>query len=97
MNGTVTLLRLLWFGSGLIGLFILTRDPDKLVFEPSRRGLILRTAAFILTSVCALGGPITILIAFLLRPKQICPSCQKITPKGEAVCRRCGEPLIEKF
>jgi hypothetical protein len=93
MNATDTLLRLVWFGSGLVGLFILTRDPDKLVFEPGRRGSILRTAAFILTSICALGGPITVVIALLLRPKQICPNCQKLTLKGETVCRHCGKPL----
>jgi hypothetical protein len=90
MNGVLTLLRLLWFGSGLLGLFILTRDPDKLVFEASLRGSMLRTIAVIFTSICALGGPVTIIIALLLHPKQICPTCYKAVPKGDAVCRRCG-------
>jgi hypothetical protein len=93
MSGVLTLLRLLWFGSGLLGLFILTRDPDKLVFETSWRGSLLRTIAVLLTSICALGGPITIAIALLLRPKQVCPSCHRTIPKGDVVCRHCGAAM----
>lgn len=93
MGGIYTLLRLLWFGSGLLGLFMLTRDPDKLVFDNGVRGSTLKTMAVIFTSVCALGGPLTILIALLVPPKMICPNCQKATPKTGPLCRHCGALL----
>jgi len=83
----------LWFGSGVIGVVILLRNPDKLVFEYTGKGILLRSWVYILIATCLALGPVVLIAALLIRPKKLCPNCYRTILKRDVICRYCSSPV----
>jgi len=93
MNDYSTLLRWLWFGSGFLGLTIISRNPDKIVFENNFWGSMFKTASLIIMPASIMGGPLTLIVALLLPRKRLCPYCFRANHKEETICIHCNKSL----
>lgn len=93
MSDYSSLLKWLWFGSGALGLIVLSRNPGKLVFENTFWGSMFKISTLMLMPVSIIGGPITLGVALLLPKKKLCPHCYKVVRKEETICHRCGKPM----
>jgi hypothetical protein len=93
MGDYSSILKWLWYGSGLLGGIILSRNPDKLVFEDSFWGNQFKTATLILLPASIVFGPITIVVALLLPRRKLCPHCFKAVQKEVMVCNYCGKSM----
>ena len=90
-----SVLRLLWFGSGLLGSIILARNPEKLVIENTFWGSVPKTLTLIILPASIVGGPITLLFALLLPKRKLCSHCFKTNRSEDTICVHCGKSMIE--
>lgn len=93
MTDYSTILRWLWFGSGFLGLVVVSRNPDKIVFENNFWGAMFKTATLVIMTASIIGGPITLIVALLLPQKRLCPYCFKVNRKEETICIYCSKSL----
>jgi hypothetical protein len=80
----------IWLGTGLIGAYILNRNPSKLVFGRNFEGAMLRSALSIIVLVSVMSGPFLLVVALLLPPKKLCPSCYSAVHQKETICPKCS-------
>lgn len=83
----------LWLGSGLLGMALLARNPNKLVFENTFLGSMFKIWTLMIMPASIVGGPITLVIILLLPNRKLCPHCYKAIRKEETFCTHCGKPV----
>jgi hypothetical protein len=93
MTDYSTILQWLWFGSGFLGLIVISRNPDKIVFENNFWSAMFKTTTLVIMPASIVGGPITLIVALLLPQKRLCPYCLKVNRMEETVCVYCSKSL----
>ena len=93
MNDYSILLRWLWFGAGFLGVFILRRYPDKILFDSNFWGSMFKTWSLIIMPASIFGGPFTLIIALFLPRKKLCPHCFRVNRKDETICVHCSNTI----
>lgn len=81
---------MVWLGTGALGVYILNRRPSKLVFGKNFQGSMIRNAVSIIVLVGVFSGPILLVLALLLPPKKLCPSCYCAVLQTETICPHCS-------
>lgn len=81
---------MLWLGAGILGAYILNRNPNKLVFGRNFQGSMIRSALSVIVLVGVISGPVLLVLALLLPPKKPCPSCYSAVPQTETICPNCS-------
>ncbi len=74
----------------MLGAYILNRNPGKLVFGRNFQGSMIRSALSVIVLVGVMSGPLLLVLALLLPPKKLCPSCYSAVPQIETICPNCS-------
>lgn len=80
----------LWVGCGVLGWIILQRNSAKLVFD---NPLALSAVLILMAGGAPFwGGPIFLVIVWLLPARQLCPHCARAIPEKAPTCSHCHRP-----
>jgi hypothetical protein len=86
---------MLWLGAGVLGAYILNRNPSKLVFGRNFQGSMIRSALSVIVLVGVISGPVLLVLALLLPAKKLCPSCYAAVLQTETICPNCSAYVPE--
>lgn len=80
---------IVWILSGAVGAYILNRTPNKVLFGRTLKGAMLRSAVGVIVLTSVVAGPFLLLLALLLPPKKLCPSCYEAIHQNRTICPHC--------